>query len=229
MFAYDTLSAQRWCLLVPSFLTLTGGHLNPAVSFAMMLAGRISIIRFIVYLLFQLAGAITGSALVLAVDPNGHRAALGAANRLNTWVGIGTAVGVEILLTAIFVFVIFAAVDKPRSSTSAHLPVLAPFAIGITLFLCHMIAVPIDGCSVNPARSFGTAVVANTWHNHWIFWVGPLIGGGVAGLLYEHLAYRSAVYATPAEGNSRFFKHHRSNGDAKHVGRRPPGEHEYTV
>lgn len=209
-----------------------GGHLNSAVTFGMLVAGRISVPRAIIYLISQLAGAIVGSALVLAIDPNGHKAAMGAANRLNTWVTVGTGVGVEILLTAIFVFVIFAAVDKARASTSAHLPVLAPFAIGITLFLCHIVAVPIDGCSVNPARSFGTAVISNVWKNHWIFWVGPFIGAGVVGLLYEHLAYCSSVYATPAEGNSRGFRH-RGNGDAKHAARgaarHPAGEHEYTV
>lgn len=220
------------CAAHPFVPVYVGGHLNPAVSFAMLLAGRISITRFVVYLLFQLAGAIVGSALVLSIDPNGYRAALGAANRLNTWASVGTGLGVEIVLTAIFVFVIFAAVDSPRASKSAHLPVLAPLAIGITLFLCHMIAIPIDGCSVNPARSFGTAVVSNTWEKHWIFWVGPLLGAAIAGLMYEHLAYRSPLYSTPAEGYRRWFRRSGNNVDAKHVdhaARLPAAEHEYVV
>lgn len=64
----------------------TDGHLNPAVTFAMLLARRISLVRAFLYILCQMAGAILGSALVLAVDPQGHKAALGAANRLNDWV-----------------------------------------------------------------------------------------------------------------------------------------------
>lgn len=177
-----------------------GGHLNPAVTFAMLLARRISILRAVTYIICQLLGAMVGSALVLAVDPLGHRAALGAANRLNTWVSPGKALGAEILLTAIFVFIVFAAVDQVRGASSAHLPVLAPFAIGIAIFMAHIVAVPIDGCSVNPARSFGTAVVANVWTHHWVFWVGPLIGAGFVGLVYEHFADRGVLLSGPREG-----------------------------
>lgn len=175
-----------------------GGHLNPAITIAMLVTGRISLPRAVVYVISQLAGAMLGSALVLAVDPSGFRAALGASNRLNSWANIGTALGAELLLTAIFVFVVFAAVDQRRGASSAHLPILAPLSIGITLFLCHIVAVPIDGCSVNPARSFGTAVVANVWSDHWIFWVGPLVGGATAGLLYELFGYRAPVFGGPA-------------------------------
>jgi hypothetical protein len=63
--------------------------------------------------------------------------------------------------------------------------------------------VPIDGTSINPARSFGPAVVAGHWHQQWIFWVGPLLGGAVVGLLYEHLAYRALAYVGPAEEPER--------------------------
>eukprot|EP00878_Enallax_costatus_P001813 GHUV01001971.1.p1 GENE.GHUV01001971.1~~GHUV01001971.1.p1 ORF type:complete len:322 (+),score=44.83 GHUV01001971.1:32-997(+) len=187
-------------ILVYASASFSGGHLNPAVTFAMLIAGRISILRAVTYVVCQLAGAIVGSALVLAVDPLGHRAALGAANRLNTWVTPGRGLGAEILLTSIFVFIVFAAVDQIRGANSAHLPVLAPFAIGIAIFMAHIVAVPIDGCSVNPARSFGTAVVANVWADHWIFWVGPLIGGGVVGFVYDKFADRGVLLTGPREG-----------------------------
>lgn len=114
-------------------------------------------------------------------------------------VTVGKGLGIELLLTALFVFIVFAATDKARGATTPHLPSLAPFAIGIALFLAHIVAVPIDGCSVNPARSFGTAVTSGVWHQHWIFWVGPLVGGGVVGLLYESFAYRALAYAGALE------------------------------
>lgn len=113
---------------------------------------------------------------------------------------VGKGLGIELLLTALFVFIVFAATDKARAATTPHLPSLAPFAIGIALFLAHIVAVPIDGCSVNLARSFGTAVTSGVWHQHWIFWVGPLVGGGVVGLLYEAFAYRALSYEGALEG-----------------------------
>jgi aquaporin PIP len=183
----------------------------------MFLARRISLLRAVFYVICQLAGAIVGSALVRAVDPLGFRAALGASNRLNSWANVGTGLGAELILTAIFVFVVFAAVDQTRGANSAHLPVLAPLAIGIVVFLAHVVAIPIDGCSVNPARSFGTAVVSRTWQHHWIFWVGPIVGGAAAGLLYEYLAYRAPIFGGPVE------KSHREPGTS------PAGPQEYTV
>jgi hypothetical protein len=118
---------------------------------------------------------------VRAVDPAGFKAALGAANRLNSWANVVTELGAELILTAIFVFIVFAAVDQTRGAHSAHVPALAPLAIGIVVFLAHIVAVPIDGCSVNPARSFGAAVVdargSTTGSFRWgLLWVVLLQG-----------------------------------------------------
>jgi glycerol uptake facilitator-like aquaporin len=113
---------------------------------------------------------------------------------------VGSAIGAEVLLTAILVFVVFAATDKSRGASTPHLSALAPFAIGVTVFLCHIVAVPIDGCSVNPARSFGAAVVSGVWAYQWVFWVGPLAAGVAVGLLYENLAFRAPRYVGPQDG-----------------------------
>ncbi len=67
---------------------------------------------------------------------------------------------------------------------------LAPMAIGITVLVDHLFGVPVTGASMNPARSFGPALIAGAWENHWIFWVGPLIGGAVAALVYEFVFLR---------------------------------------
>jgi aquaporin PIP len=84
---------------------------------------------------------------------------------------------------------VFAATDALRAENKAHLPVLAPMAIGFTVFICHLVAIPIDGCSINPARSFAAAVVYGRWTDMWIFWVGPFSGATIAALTYE-LAFR---------------------------------------
>ena len=170
----------------------------------MLVTGKVSLLRAAVYIIVQLAGAILGSALTQALDPSGFIAALGAVNQRNTWVSIGEAFGGELLLTAIFVFVIFAATDNARAEDMVHLPVLAPFAIGIALFLAHIVMVPIDGCSVNPARSFGTAVTSGYWKDQWIFWVAPLLGGIISGLLYEHLGSKfGVILGGPKEDQNR--------------------------
>ena len=69
---------------------------------------------------------------------------------------------------------------------------IAPIAIGLAVLVDHLIGVPLTGASMNPARSFGPSLVANFWDNHWIYWAGPLVGGGVAGLFYYFVyMYRS--------------------------------------
>jgi glycerol uptake facilitator-like aquaporin len=64
---------------------------------------------------------------------------------------------------------------------------IAPIAVGLTILLIHLFLVPLTGASVNPARSLGPALVSGTWANHWIYWIGPLIGGSLAGLVYEYV------------------------------------------
>ena len=86
----------------------------------------------------------------------------------------------EIIITFALVFVIFAtAVD------SGGMGNLAPLAIGLAVLVDHLLAVSVTGASMNPARSFGPALVAGEWANHWIYWIGPLIGGGLAGMVYQ--------------------------------------------
>lgn len=86
----------------------------------------------------------------------------------------------EVVVTFVLVFVIFATAVDPAGMGN-H----APLAIGLTVLVDHLVAVPITGASMNPARSFGPALVAGEWSNHWIYWVAPLLGGAFAGLAYQ--------------------------------------------
>jgi len=89
---------------------------------------------------------------------------------------------VEIILTAVLVFVIFGAAMDKRGAGA-----IAPLAIGFAVMVDHFVGVPLTGASMNPARTLGPAIAANAWADHWIYWVGPLVGAGAAGLVYQFL------------------------------------------
>ncbi len=157
---------------------LSGGHINPAVTIAMVLTRRIGAAKGVVYILAQLLGAAIAAYLLKAVIPSGDQGALGA-HALGAGVTTTGGLIVEVVLTFTLVFVIFTtAVDKRGPSA------IAPLAIGFTVLIIHLIAVPLTGASVNPARSFGPALAAGQWANHWVYWAGPILGGSLAGIVY---------------------------------------------
>lgn len=180
-------------VLVYSCATFSGGHLNPAVTFGLLFAKKVTLQRSVAYWFAQISGAILGSAFVYAVDRTGWDLANGGVNALAP--GISQASGwlLESIMTSVLMLVILAATDAARGSVGAHLPILAPFAIGFTVLICHLVAVPLDGTSINPARSFGPAVIRGVWKDQWIFWVGPFSGALIAVLLYEVLFRPSRV------------------------------------
>ena len=92
---------------------------------------------------------------------------------------MGAGVLVEAVLTFILVFTVFATAMDKRGMAN-----LAPIAIGLAVLVDHFVGVPLTGASMNPARSFGPALVAGFWEDHWVYWLGPLIGGGLAALVY---------------------------------------------
>ena len=91
----------------------------------------------------------------------------------------------EMVLTFLLVFVVFATAMDPKGP--GH---LAPFAIGMAVLVDHLIGLPLTGASMNPARTLGPAWAAGAWADHWVYWVGPLAGGAIAALLYEHVFLR---------------------------------------
>ena len=103
-------------------------------------------------------------------------------------VTVGGGVLAEIILTFVLVFVVF--VVFATAMDPKGLGHVAPVAIGLAVLVDHLFGVPVTGASMNPARSFGPALVAGAWENHWIFWVGPLIGGALAALVYEFVFIR---------------------------------------
>ena len=166
-------------LLAYATANISGGHINPAVTFAALITKNISSTRAAMFVLGQLAGAAAGAALLLVALPDASDSNLGA-HALGPGVSIGMGVVMEIIVTFVLVFVIFAtAVDAGGMSQ------MAPFAIGLAVLVDHLLAISVTGASMNPARSFGPALVAGEWSDHWIYWAAPLLGGALAGLVYQ--------------------------------------------
>ncbi len=165
--------------LVYATANISGGHLNPAVTFAALLTKKISAARGLMFVVAQLGGAVVGALLLLATIPGAADTNLGA-HALGPDVSVGMGLLMEIVITFALVFVIFATAVDPRGMGN-----LAPLAIGLTVLADHLLAVPITGASMNPARSFGPALVSGEWAGHWLYWAGPLLGGALAGLVYQ--------------------------------------------
>lgn len=163
---------------------VSGCHLNPAVSFAMLLSGRMGAKDFIGYVIAQIIGAIAGAALLKMLMGFGMSDLTGAlgSNGVAT-LGVGGSIVIEIILTFFFVFVILGVTaDESRAS-------VAGLVIGLALVFVHIVGIPLTGTSVNPARSIGPAIFAGgeALSNVWVFVVGPLVGAALAAIIYRFL------------------------------------------
>lgn len=157
---------------------ISGGHVNPAVTFGAFIGGNITLLRGILYWIAQLLGSVV-ACLLLKFTTGGLET---AAFSLSAGVGSWNAVVLEIVMTFGLVYTVYAtAIDPKRGSVGT----IAPLAIGLIVGANILVGGAFDGASMNPAVSFGPAVVSWTWESHWVYWVGPLIGGGLAGLVYE--------------------------------------------
>ncbi len=159
---------------------ISGCHINPAVSIAMLVSGKLSIADFIGYIVAQFAGATAGAAVLMALV--GKESGLGANALYNG--SIGLSILVEIILTFVFVIAILGVTSKIENSS------VAGIVIGLTLTLVHILGISFTGTSVNPARSFGPAILlgGDALSCVWVFIVAPLIGGVLAALVYKFLA-----------------------------------------
>lgn len=157
---------------------ISGCHINPAVSVAVLINGGMKVKDFIGYVIAQFLGAIAGAA-VLGVFL-GDFSALGA-NNVNP--GIWQSLLIEVVLTCIFVLAVLGATSKIENSKVAGL------VIGGSLALVHMLGIWLTGTSVNPARSFGPALLqgGEALACYWVFLVGPMVGGVLAALLWKFL------------------------------------------
>ncbi|CAN7992107.1 unnamed protein product [Ixodes hexagonus] len=161
---------------------VSGAHLNPAVTLGMLFVGKVSILRSFFYVCSQLIGGITGAAILRAVTPDARHGALGGTGLAE---GVTPLMGlaVEVCITFILVLTVFSVCDTNRLDVQGS----APLAIGLSVTTCHVFAVRYTGASMNVARSFGPAVMSGIFDDHWVFWVGPILGGIIAAVIYENV------------------------------------------
>lgn len=157
---------------------VSGCHINPAVSIAMLCAKKMNLKDFCGYVVAQFMGAIAGAAVLMGIV--GDAGKLGTNALYNGNAGISFAI--EAILTCIFVLAILGVTSKKENSSVAGL------VIGGALTLVHLLGINFTGTSVNPARSFGPALIAGNWSGLWVFILAPLVGGVLAALLYGFLS-----------------------------------------
>lgn len=173
-----------------AFGHISGGHFNPAVSVGLMVGGRFKSSELGGYIVAQVLGAIAAGAVLYIIatgkagfDISAGFATNGYGEHSPNGYGFLSALVVEIVLTAFFLIVIMGATDERAPKG------FAPIAIGLALTLIHLISIPITNTSVNPARSTGVAIFQGGWAlgELWLFWVAPIIGGALGGLIYKTL------------------------------------------
>jgi MIP family channel proteins len=176
-------------IMVTAIGHISGGHLNPAVTSGFWVTRRIGTFDAILYWTSQLAGAAAAAYLLKLLVPE------------DTWraVGLGTpdlahdltrtaGMGIEAILTFFLVFVVFATAVDERGAFNK----VGGFAIGLTITMGVLMGGPLTGAALNPSRAFGPALAAHHWTNQGVYWAGPLIGGVVAGWLYDSVFLKKA-------------------------------------
>jgi MIP family channel proteins len=173
-------------IMVSATARWSGGHLNPAVTIAAVATRKIGVTKGVMYMAAQLIGATIAALLLAAVMPDASEGGVGA-HALGSGISAGAGLVVEMILTFILVFVIFATAMDPKRPSH-----LAPIAIGLAVMVDSLVGGPLTGASMNPARSFGPALVSGEWADHWVFWVGPILGGMAAALIYQIVYLRQS-------------------------------------
>ncbi|MBD2822198.1 aquaporin Z [Xenorhabdus sp. 42] len=174
---------------------ISGGHFNPAITLGLFAGGRISAKDVIPYIIAQVIGGIAAAAILylIASGKSGFDATTSgfASNGYDEHspggFSLQSAIIIELVLTAFFLLVILGATDKKAPAG------FAPLAIGLALTLIHLISIPVTNTSVNPARSTAVAIFQGTWalEQLWVFWLIPLIGGIIGGLIYRALLQKN--------------------------------------
>lgn len=169
---------------------ISGGHFNPAVTVGLFAGGRFAGKDVVPYIVAQVIGAIAAAGVLYLVasgksgfDVSAGFATNGYGEHSPGGYSMSAAIVIELVLTAFFLIIIHGATDTRAPAG------FAPLAIGLALTLIHLISIPVTNTSVNPARSTGVALFQGGWavQQLWLFWVVPLIGGALGGLIYRGL------------------------------------------
>jgi len=210
--------ALCWGFTVATLVQALGGvscDINPAVTLASLVTGKIPIVKAVMYILIQCLGALAGTSLLKAVTPDSVEGNWGV-TQLAAGVTPIQGCMIEIVSTFVLVFTAFSVNDENRKDVKGSVPL----AIGLCVGAIVMCSGPLTGASLNPARSLAPSIIAGHFDNHWIYWVGPMVGAMTGGVLYQNVFRQlrpDEIEALEAETQLR-----RQEREAKENGSVPP-------
>jgi len=188
--AYGTLgialaSGTAFAVMVTATMNISGGHLNPAVTVGLLVGRRVSVRDALPYIAAQLVGAVLAAlAVKYAVPSSVGRILNYGAPAIATAVTLPQAILLEAILTFFLVSAVYGTAVAQAS------PAVGGFAIGLVVVFGVLIGGPLTGGALNPARAFGPALISGSWVSQGVYWLGPLLGGVAAGVLWSFLIGR---------------------------------------
>ena len=169
-------------VMITATMSISGGHLNPAVTLAFLVKRRTDVSSAMAYIVAQLSGAVVAALLLRMIYPGGvtHAVSLGTPS-ISSAISLQQAILVEALLTFLLVSAVFGTCVNPEA------PKVGGFGVGLVLLVDVLVGGPLTGAAVNPARAFGPALVSGQWVGHIVYWIGPIVGALLAALLWEYV------------------------------------------
>ena len=167
-------------VLVSALGPVSGGHFNPAVTLAVWIMGKISVVRAATYVVAQLVGALTAGFALKTVFADVWQASNIGSPALGAGITPALGIGIEAVLTALLVLAVIGTAVDPRA------PRIGGLAIGLAVTADILVGGPLTGAAMNPARWFGPAVAAGAYADWYVWWIGPLIGAAAAALVYRY-------------------------------------------
>jgi aquaporin TIP len=169
-------------VMITATMTISGGHLNPAVTVGLLVTRRIDPVSAAAYIVTQLVAAIIAAFLVKLLLPlHAVQASMLGVPVIASSVTLGQAIGIELVLTFFLVSAVFGTAVSPDA------PRVGGFGIGLVLLFDILVGGPLTGAAMNPARAFGPAVVAGAWVGQLVYWIGPIAGAILAAILWEYV------------------------------------------
>jgi MIP family channel proteins len=180
-------NAIVFSVMITATLSISGGHLNPAVTIGLLVARRTTARTAAAYIAAQLVAAVFAALLLKYLFPVGltKSISLGTPSIAGN-ILLPQAIGIEAVLTFFLVSAVFGTCVNPAA------PKVGGFGVGLVLLFDIIVGGNLTGAAVNPARAFGPALVSGQWVGHAVYWVGPLLGAIVAALLWEHLLLKGS-------------------------------------
>eukprot|EP01133_Synstelium_polycarpum_P008426 gene8426-9912_t len=180
----STIQGFALAAIIWSISGISGCNLNPAITISNLLSGRTGFVNALTFIAAQIAGSIAGAAILYAVIPWNYHQRLGN-TRLGPGIPAGNGFLIEMVITCLLCLVVLG--TSVFNVWDRKLSRIAPFAIGMALFVGVAVGNPFTGGSLNPVRTFGPSVISGTWATHWVYWAGPIVGGIIAAFIFRVL------------------------------------------